>query len=311
MTMRVPNLMNNAQSMLDLQRIKQDYANTVQQLSSGQAIVNLGDNPAGTAQIMNYQSSIDQNDQYVANANTATAQLQTASTSLNSLVSELDRMLTLGQEALSGTATASSQAGIATEVDAIRTNMIALGNTQSQGKYIFAGTNTTASPFTNVPSTGAPNYNPPTVTYQGNNSAINLEVAPNNQVQTNVTGSQVFFGAGGQGSATDLLAQAANLWTGLMNNNTAAIQTAYNNLQSISGQLNVTVAQVGDRANGVTQAQTNLNAFNQTLTTLQSSVASVNYPTAIVNLNQDSVAQQATLSAIAQSNTKNLFSYLA
>ncbi len=57
MTMRVPNLMNNAQSMLDLQRIKQQYSQTVQQLTTGKAIVNLGDDPTSSSLSPTYQSS--------------------------------------------------------------------------------------------------------------------------------------------------------------------------------------------------------------------------------------------------------------
>ena len=304
MTMRVPNLMNNAQSLLDLQRIKQQYSETVQQLSSGKAIVNIGDDPAGNAQVLNYQANIDMNSEYISQANTATSLLQSSSSILTTMGNDLNRLLELGQEGLASGTSATSQSAIANEVDAMRTNLISLGNTQVQGKYIFAGTNTTVVPFVdNAAKTVA--------TYNGNNGSINLDVAPSVSVATNIPGSTLFFGPSGQGSATDILAQAAALRDALNTNNTAAIQTAYDNLQAISAQLNVSVATLGDRENGVTAAQNGLSAFNQNLTTLQSSVASVDYPTAITQLNQESVAEQATLSTMAKSNAKTLFDYLA
>jgi flagellin-like hook-associated protein FlgL len=42
-----------------------------------------------------------------------------------------------------------------------------------------------------------------------------------------------------------------------------------------------------------------------------SSIQSVDYATAITQLTQEGVAQQATLSTMAQTNQKNLFDYIA
>jgi flagellar hook-associated protein 3 FlgL len=305
MTMRVPNLMNNAQSMLDLQRIKQQYAGTALQVSSGKAIVNLGDDPAGTAQIMNDQTSISRNADYLDAGNTATAQMQSSSEVLTTMGLHLDRLLELGQEGLGGTATADSQAGIATEVDALRTDLISLGNTQASGKYIFAGTKTTTAPFVDGPGPDAT-----TVTYNGNDGIIKMELSPSVTVATNIPGSALFFGPGGQGSATDLLAQTAALRDGLLNNDREQVQTAYRNLQTISGRLNVSVADLGDRENGVAALDNGLTTYNQNLTNQQSTISSVDYPKAITQLNEDGVAQQATLNTVAKTNAKTLFDYI-
>jgi flagellar hook-associated protein 3 FlgL len=97
----------------------------------------------------------------------------------------------------------------------------------------------------------------------------------------------------------------------LTTNNTAAIQTAYNNLQTISSRINVSVADLGEREDGVTALQDGLSAYSQNLTTQQSSIASVNYANAITQLNEEGVAQQATLSTIAKSGQKTLFDYIA
>jgi flagellar hook-associated protein 3 FlgL len=306
MTMRVPNLMNNAQSLLDLQRIKQQYTETVEQLSTGEANPNLGDNPAATAEVEGYQASINVNTQYISQANTANSQLEASSTALSTMGTDINQLLTLGQEGLASGTTAASQAGIASQVSALRTDLISLGNTQVQGQYIFSGTNTTTAPFVDDEST-----TPPTTTYNGNDGIINLDLSPSVTVATNIPGNTLFYGPDGEGSDTDLLAQTANLAQALTSNNTADIQTAYNNLKTISSRINVSVADVGERQDGVTALQDGLTSYSQNLTTQQSTVESVNYATAITQLNQEGVAQQATLSTIAQTNQKNLFDYLA
>ena len=76
MTTRVPDPMNSAQMQLNLQRIKLQYADYSSQISSGNAIVNVGDDPAGSAMILNFQTSINQNKQYLSQINTATGFLQ-------------------------------------------------------------------------------------------------------------------------------------------------------------------------------------------------------------------------------------------
>ncbi len=300
MTMRVPNLLNNVQAQLDLQRIKQSFAQTAQQVSSGQAIVDIADDPGGNTQILGYQANISQNGQYISQANTANAYLTSTSTILTTMGNDLNSLTQLAQEGLGSGATTSSQDAIATQVDALRSDLISLGNTQEQGRYIFAGTNTTQQPFD--PTTGA---------YSGNDGSISLAVSQTATVATNVPGDTLFFGgAGGEGGDGDLLTQAANLATALQANDTAGIQTAYNNLQAISDRVNTIVADVGSRQNGIQAVQSGLTAFNNTLTTQESSIASVDYPTAITQLNQESVAEQATLSVMSKANQKTLFDYL-
>ena len=309
MTMRVPNLMNNAQTMLDLQRVKQQYSQTSQQLTTGKAIVGLGDDPNTSAQIMNYQASIDVNDQYISQADRATSQLQSTSTIVATIGTNIDRALDLAQAGLASTTDASGRAAEAAEVDSLRTALISLGNTQAQGKYLFAGTKTTTVPFVdNVPA--APPL-PQSVTYNGNNGTTSLNLGVSTTVVTNLPGDSLFFGPGGQGSATDLLAQVTAVRDALTSNNTAALQTAYDNLKTIRSRIGVVTTDLGGRENGITAIQNGLDDFNANLSAQKSQIESVDYPTAITQLNQQSVAQQASLSAMSKSNQRTLFDYLA
>lgn len=299
MTLRVPNLMNSPRTQLDLQRIKQAFAKTSQQLSSGQAIVDIGDDPSGMTQILGYQATISQNAQYVAQADTANAQLESTATILTTVGSDINRLLTLAQEGMTSGVTNSSQGAIASEVDSLRDNLISMGNTQVQGRYLFAGSDTTQKPFD---ASGA---------YAGNSNDLTLQVSPSVSVTTNVPGDTLYFGgAGGQGTNADLLAQVANLSTALKANNQAGIQAAYTNIQTISDRINSVVADVGSRQSGLTDLQSGLKSFGNTLTGLKSTIQSVDYAAAAVNLNSESVAQQATLHVMSKSTQQNLFDYL-
>jgi flagellar hook-associated protein 3 FlgL len=309
MTMRVPNLMNNAQSMLDLQRIKQQYSNTVLQLTTGKAIVNLGDDPTSATEISNYQSSVDLNAQYIAQANTASTQMTNTSTILSSILSDVQSVVTQAQQGLASTDTPAGMTAGATEVDSLRTDLISLGNSQAQGQYLFAGTDTTTEPFLdNVPATGT---TPQSVTYAGNSGLNQLTVGTSTTVTTNIPGNSLFFGPGGQGSSTDLLAQVTAARDALTSGNTAALQTAYTNLQAIATRIDTVQTDMGGRENGASVLQNGLSDFNANLSAQQSQIESVDYPTAITQLNEESVAQQAALNAMSMSNSKTLFDYIA
>ena len=191
------------------------------------------------------------------------------------------------------------------EVNAILQNLLALANTQSQGKYIFSGTKTNTQPF------GDPLA---PYTYQGNREDINLGVATGTLVSTNLTGDQVFLGGKGLApgaSPSDLFTAVQNLATGLLNGNNATVQTATTGLDAALANLNQMLAELGGRQAGLQSLQTSLGNFNASLQALQTDQQATDYPTAIMEYTNDQTIQSATLSVMAKVNKVNLFDYLA
>lgn len=313
MTIRTPNPINNAQILLDLQRTKNNLAQYTSQISSGNRIVNLADDPSGSAMILNFQSSIDLNQQYMGQIDTTTAYLQNTETVADSMNTQVNRLLQLAQQAQSGTQSATSLSAIASEVDSIFTNLVSLGNTQVQGKYIFGGSNTTAPPFD---AATAPAGNPNSITYNGNHTTLNVPVGPGQTVASNLPGDTLFLGgdaatAGTYGGALDIFNVTKTLSQAITAGNSAGIQAAYADLQQISTHVNTMITSLGGWQNGITSLKTSLTAINSNLSAVQNSVQGVNLPDAITGFTASSTAQQATLSVMAKMNSKNLFDYLA
>jgi flagellar hook-associated protein 3 FlgL len=188
------------------------------------------------------------------------------------------------------------------EVDAIRTNLVSVGNTQSHGKYIFAGTRTTTQPFSG-PAAGP-------IAYAGDGNSINLDVSMGTTVTTNVPGNTAFFGPGGQGSNTDIFQAVTDLRDGLRTNNKALIQTAYTNLQGILGRVNSTMTDLGGRQAGIDQLKEAVSSFNLSLQSIKSTYEDADYPQVISDFNTDQIVQQASLSTLARVNSQNLFDFL-
>lgn len=313
MTIRTPNPLSSAQSMLDLQRSKERLAEYYTQLTSGNRIVGLGDDPAGSALILNFQSSIQQNKQYMAQIDSASAYLANSETVASSVGTQVTRLMELAQQGMNGTQSSSSRAAAAKEVDSVFTSLVNLANTQVQGKYIFAGSNTTTKPFD--PAT-APAGSPNSITYNGNHSNIDFNVGASATTHTNLPGDTLFLGgdataAGTYGGSLDLFNAAKSLSAALNANDATGIQTAYDNLKAISAHVNDQIAQLGGWQSGIDQLKSDLTALNTNLQAVQDSVQGVDYPTAITGYTKENVAQQASLATLAKVGSKSLFDYLA
>ena len=191
------------------------------------------------------------------------------------------------------------------EVNAILQNLLALANTQSQGKYLFSGTQTGIAPFS---ATSAVPYS-----YSGNQQDINLGVSTDTLVATNLTGDEVFLGGKNLApgaSPSDLFTAVQTLADGFQNADGTKVKTATTNLDAVLANLNDMLAKLGGRQAGLQSLQTTLGNFNASLQSLQSAQESTDYPTAITEYSNDQTIQSATLSVMAKANKVNLFDYL-
>ena len=306
MSLRSVNPYSSYQVLLDLQRTKDQMANLSEQITSGNRLNRLGNDPTASALVLNFQNSIDKNEAYIKQANSAASFLQTTETALTSATDSIIRLLELGTQG-AGNTSASGRTALAPEVSGIRDTLLALANTQSQGKYIFAGTNTTTKPFELTPGP------PPTwpLVYSGNSGDISLDTSSSTSVSTNIPGNMAFFD-GAQGSNGDLFAQVTNLLTGLNTNDTAMIQGAVANLRNVVlTHMTTLVTDVGGRQASLMQQTDNLETYNLSLQEIQNSYAAVDYATAISDYTQAETSQQAALSVLGKMNNFSLFNYLA
>ena len=295
MSFRTSTATQQRQSLQDLQATQERMALNNARITSGKRIGSPGEDPNGAALILDFGNSIQANTQYLKQIDAASSFLTTSENAINGVMEGVMRLQEL--------AVAGSSASVP-EVNAILQNMLALANTQSQGKYLFSGTKTDVQPFS-----GTAPY-----TYQGNQQDINLGVATGTLVSTNLTGDEVFLG--GQNlnpgdSPSDLFTAVQNLATGLQNGTSATVQAASKNLDAAFANLNQMLAKLGGRQAGLLSLQSTLSTFNLSLESLQSAQQDTDYPTAALEYSADQTIQSATLSVMAKSNRASLFDYLA
>ncbi len=302
MTLRSPVSILTRDTVAGLAHIKEQIAVLQDQISKGKRIVRLADDPAGSSLSVDLQAPINANKQYLKQVDDALDIQKSSQTVTQSMDDNLSRLQELGEEALNGTLGAANRQQLANEVDGIRSNLISFANTQSQGKYIFAGTKTQTLPFSG-PSAGP-------ITYAGDGNLIQVDVGPSASTTLNIPGNTLFFGAGGQGSATDIFQQVTDLRDALNTNNLAAIQTAVTNLKGIQDAVNIQTTVLGGRQSTVLQLKDNLEAFSLTLQGIDNSVTELDYPKAVTDFSAAQTAQQAAMSTLAKANRQNLFDFI-
>ncbi len=218
--MRVnPQYLNNVVGALDQTTAVQQQL--TEELSSGNAVQQLSDNPAAVGENVLLATAISAADQYQQTSSSAQGMLQVTDSTLGSVVSQLTQALSLATQGNNGTLNAANEQAIATQLTGIRDEVLSLANTSYLGQYVFSGS-VNSTPFTLNSATS-----PATVTYNGD-SAVNSLTTPDGQsIALNLPGDQIFTvsGANVLGSLNQLIADYAS-------NNITAAQNDINQLSS-------------------------------------------------------------------------------
>lgn len=280
-----------------MNRTQLDQQEAMMELSTGRKVNQPSDDPAAAALLVNNQDQVTLTSRYLQNINTVQGQMQEADSTLGSIETALQRALSLGVQGANGTLSDTDRAAIVSELQIIKSQLIYLGNTRYQGRYLFSGTETANAPF-------AVDMSLPTgVRYDGNNGVNSVQIGDGFSIAINKPGSQLFMSAGAdmfQGM-TDLI-QALQANTGY----DAAIGEVTSAFNSISTQ-RVFYGSVMNQ----TEAQTNaLNTSKLQLASQENALAGADLALTATRLSSDETSLNATMSAMAHYQRMNLFDYL-
>ena len=271
------------------------------QASTGQTISAPEDNPAGMAQALNLQAQNSAVTQYSQNISTLQTNATVTGNALTSLQTITEKASEIATSA-DGTSTPAQLQADATQVTQLIQEAAQLMNTQNGSQYVFGGTNSSQAPFT--VSTDA-NGNVTAVTYQGNTSVSQSEIADNTSLAVNVPG-QNNSGSGARGVVsdsrygTDLFNHLISLLNNLQSGNTSAITTI--DAPNLSKDDDNIIWQVAN--NGATQSRLQAAASFATTqqTGLQQSLSNVAGADLAQTLTQLSQAQNAYQVALQTSS---------
>ncbi len=267
-----------------------------QQLSSGLRLTALSDDPITAGRSSTLASTLSQQDTFLASAATLTSRTQVADTALASVVTELTSAVSLAVQGANDTESVENRQAVAQQISGIRDSILNLANSSYSGSYLFAGSKSTAAPFT-LAADG-------TATYNGDSIGSSIRTTAGSTIATSIAGDSVFTS-----SASSVF---------------AALQTAITELQAGTATSTSTVSAIRDSLDSVVTQRSSLDSGLSRLS------AEVTY---VTTQQTDSKAEQTTLlaadttalatelsavksqqtalySTLGQINSKSLFDYL-
>ena len=277
------------------------------ELSSGVSITALSQNPVASGENVLLLNQIQQDDSFTQSSNLVTGQLQVADSTLGSVVTQLTQAISLATSANNGTMNPSDVKSIGSQISGILDEVQSLANTSYQGQYIFAGGQTSTTPFTSSTSTGT---SPATTTYNGDEDVNYLQTPNGQKIQLNVPGSQIFQGSGSNSVFGALNNLVADYSSGTVNttqavSDTQALSTALNYVSQQRVTIDNSITQVTAASDAMTNEQTQLTTAQTSL--MQADVAQVSTQLALSETQQ--TALEDVISAL-DSASNSLFSKL-
>ena len=302
--MRVdPSYVSNLVGALD-----QSQANEQQltaELSSGVSITSLSQNPVSSGENVLLLNQIQQDDSFTQTSNLVTGQLQVGDSTLGDVVTQLTQAISLATSANNGTMNASDVKSIGSQISGILDEVQSLANTSYQGQYIFAGGQTSTTPFT-TSTGGSPNV----TSYNGDQDVNQIETPNGQKIQLNVPGSQIFLGTGANSVFAALNSLVADYSTGTVNTTQAvsdsqSLSTALNYVSQQRVTIDNSITQLTAASDAVTSSQTQLTGTQTNL--MQADVAQVSTQLSLSETQQ--TALEDVISQLDQASN-SLFSKL-
>ena len=182
--MRVSTAAMHQQGIANMLRNQTALARTQNELALSTRLVTAKDDPGGWARAAGLDEHLAQLDRYRSNASVVQQRLGLEENALTSATESLNRIRELAVQANTASQSAESRNSIAQEMQARISELLSIANSDDgEGRYLFAGTNDAAAPFS---------LNVSGATYSGNQSTRLVDVGPERSVQLGDNGASVF-----------------------------------------------------------------------------------------------------------------------
>ncbi|MCL6498595.1 MAG: flagellar hook-associated protein FlgL [Firmicutes bacterium] len=260
-----------------------------EQLATGKRMHRPSDDPPNLSPVLVMRDAVNAVQQYGRNLQDTKTLLDAGQRALQDAVQVLQRLRELAVQGANGTLSASDMQALAREAEALQGELVALGNTQVAGKYIFGGTRTTAAPFA---SDG---------TYLGNAGRVSREVDRGIVLEATVPGDVAFSGAISAAQALEAALESADH---------DGVRASLAQLDAALDGLLTAQAELGARASRAETVQARLGEFEVQLRELLSVREDADIAEVVMNLRLQENAYQAALAAGARLIQPSLVDFL-
>jgi flagellar hook-associated protein 3 FlgL len=259
--------------------------------------VRASEDPTSASVAMDLRQQLTRGVQRDRSLSDAQGWLDTADSALTTGLDRLVRAKEIAVRAAStgGLSDPTARQGMATEIDAIRADLLAMGNTRYGDRSLFNGTATGDA----YDASG---------TYLGDAGAVVRDVAAQTNLPVNITGPEIFGTSGvGAGNMFEVLDR---LSTAIAAGDEAAIATEHDNLDVAVKRMGSATVDIGTRAARVNDLRERALDEKLRITTQLNDIESVDVVEALVTSKAQETAYQAALQVTGKILPLSLLDYL-
>jgi flagellar hook-associated protein 3 FlgL len=288
--MRISNSLLQNRVLTDLQANLAKVASAQSQVASGKRFTAMSEDPLAGSHVLAADRGLRGIEQYRRNSTAAHARTDAEESVLNQLTDLLSRAKELATQEGSSTSTPMTKQAVASEVQQIIGQVVALGNTQVGSEYLFAGHQIVA-PFD---ATGA---------YFGDDGQRQTEIGQNYRMTTNHTGRELLLNSGVLGGLQALLTQ-------LQTGTSATVAGTLPGLDAAFQQVQTMLATTGARSRQIDSAMQNTDALDASLQLAKSDAQDASLEEATIRLAGAQSTMQAALLSASRILNMSLTDYL-
>lgn len=289
---------SNVKNQVSKNKAKLDALNT--QLSSGQILQKLGDDPVVFASSMRNDrreselTQLGKSQQLLIDRyNVYETKSQEVYETLSKFKADLVRLSTATEN------TTDVRAELTAQIKSVREQLLAVANTKDQGQAVFSGALTDQDAYS---SDGA---------YHGDGTTMQVDVMPDTRMPGNITGDSIFGFTAADGSSTNVFKMLNDLETAVAAGDPrAAAADQIGNAGKAIDQVSYAQIQIGVNLNRLTLAKSSLTTLQTNLTSSRTESEGIDYVSAYTDYQATSVALNASLQTSSSLIQKSLLDYL-
>lgn len=293
--MRITSGLLVEKSLSRLQNRLSSFEQAQARLSSGRTFEVASEDVNGMNSALSLRSERRSIDQAIKNAGDGSTRIDLADTKLQQSLATMRRIRDLairGASTLPGT----ELAAIGDEISSLNEQLATLANSSYLGQGLFNGTATDqAVSFV----AGAWQYN-------GDNGAVNRRVSGNEVVKVNMTADDVF----GFTTPEDAFTMVSRLEGLIRSGDTTGVANTISDVDGAMSSVSGALAQLGAAGNRIETSIERDLALSETIRRQLSSIEDIDLAEAVLEIQTEEVALQATMGAVARAMQPTLMDYM-
>lgn len=298
MAIRVGEFDNLRSFLLHNERESYNQAQILERLSTLKRVNRASDDPTDYRAIRDAKDQLSQTAGFQKNIETSLSKYSVMETQLTSVVESFSDARELALSSLSVLNNDLERETLADEVAQLRGNIISRLNAKHEDRYLFSGTLTQTEPFD---ATGV---------YSGDSNTVRVRLSESDTIINNIPGDEIAFGAGGAGSATDIMEILNNLETALRNDDDVAINAELVRMRDAEVRLNEVVGEIGTRSSRLILEQNHYSDFELELQEVLSDLEDADLAEEVSNLERANTIIESQFRSQSTISQQSLLDFL-